>query len=151
MLHEINNQLEMIGSVTKWAARAMRPEDVPGIVREAFRQLRTGRPRPVEIEIPPDVLQAEADVQLLDPANQLLRHGQVALRTHRLHVVQNDRFAEAGGFGEPHVARNRYREHAATEVLLRLFRDLLGEVEAGIVHREEGAFDGERGIEIALH
>ncbi len=67
MLHEVPNQIQMIASATKWAACAMTPADIPGIVREAFRQLRTGRPRPVEIEIPPDVLQATADVTLLDP------------------------------------------------------------------------------------
>ena len=55
-LHEIPNQLEMIGSVTKWAGRAMTPQEIPALVREAFRQLRSGRPRPVEIEIPPDTL-----------------------------------------------------------------------------------------------
>lgn len=68
VLHEIPEQLRMIASVTKWAARAMRPEEIPGVVREAFRQLNTGRPRPVEIEIPPDVLQRSAEVELLDPA-----------------------------------------------------------------------------------
>ncbi len=68
MLHEVPNQIQMVESVTKWAACAMSPTDVPGIVQEAFRQLRTGRPRPVEIEIPPDVLQATAEVTLLDPA-----------------------------------------------------------------------------------
>lgn len=68
MLHEVPNQIQMVGSATKWAACAMSPADVPGIVQEAFRQLRSGRPRPVEIEIPPDVLQATADVALLDPA-----------------------------------------------------------------------------------
>ena len=67
VLHEIPNQLEMVRSVTKWSGRAMTPEEVPGIVTEAFRQLRTGRARPVEIEIPPDVLQAVGDVQLLEP------------------------------------------------------------------------------------
>ena len=67
VLHEIDHQLEMIGSVTKWAGRAMSPGEVPGIVREAFRQLRSGRPRPVEIEIPPDVLQGEAEVELYEP------------------------------------------------------------------------------------
>ncbi|MFN8536728.1 MAG: thiamine pyrophosphate-binding protein [Thermomicrobiales bacterium] len=65
-LHEIPNQLEMLSSVTKWAARAMNPAEVPGLVREAFKQLRTGRPRPVALEIPPDVLQMEAEVELLD-------------------------------------------------------------------------------------
>jgi acetolactate synthase-1/2/3 large subunit len=68
VLHEIPEQLRMVGSVTKWAARAMRPTEIPGIVREAFRQLRSGRPRPVEIEVPPDILQATADVTLLEPA-----------------------------------------------------------------------------------
>src|SRR5258708_1361528 len=67
VLHEIPEQLRMIGSVTKWAARAMRPNEIPGVVREAFRQLRTGRPRPVEIEVPPDILALTADVTLLDP------------------------------------------------------------------------------------
>src|SRR5258708_6700758 len=65
---EVPEQLRMIGGVTKWADRAMRPNEIPGVVREAFRQLRTGRPRPVEIEVPPDILQATADVTLLDPA-----------------------------------------------------------------------------------
>ena len=64
MLHEINHQLEAIASVTKWAGRAMRPEEVPGLVHEAFRHLKSGRPRPVEIEIPLDVLMATGEVQL---------------------------------------------------------------------------------------
>lgn len=66
LLHEIPNQLEMVRSVTKWAGRAKTPEEIPGLIAEAFRQLRSGRQRPVEIEIPPDVLQAEADIELLD-------------------------------------------------------------------------------------
>ena len=67
VLHEVPNQLEMIGSVTKWAGRAMTPQEIPGLVRQAFEQLQSGRPRPVEIEIPPDVLQKKADVTLLEP------------------------------------------------------------------------------------
>ena len=65
MLHEIPDQIGMIRHVTKHAARAMTPGEVPGVVDEAFRQLRTGRIRPVEIEVPPDTLFAEADVALL--------------------------------------------------------------------------------------
>lgn len=62
VLHEVKNQLDVVRSVTKWAERAMRPEEIPGLVGEAFRQLRTGRPRPVAVEIPPDVLQETGDV-----------------------------------------------------------------------------------------
>jgi acetolactate synthase-1/2/3 large subunit len=66
-LHEVEGQLEMLKYVTKWNARAMTPNEVPIIVHEAFRQLRSGRPQPVEIEIPPDVLQREDDVELRQP------------------------------------------------------------------------------------
>ena len=67
MLHEIPNQLQMIRSVTKWAARANDPTEVPGLMREAFKQLHTGRIRPVEFEMAPDIMGLEADVELLDP------------------------------------------------------------------------------------
>jgi len=66
LLHEIPDQKGMISHVTKWQALAMTPAEIPGIVHEAIRQLSTGRPRPVEIEIPPDVLEAKGEVTLLD-------------------------------------------------------------------------------------
>lgn len=68
ILHEINDQMETIASVTKWQGRAMKPAEVPGIVHEAMKQLQTGRPRPVEIEIPPDILAASGDVTLFESA-----------------------------------------------------------------------------------
>ncbi|RIK46571.1 MAG: thiamine pyrophosphate-binding protein [Chloroflexi bacterium] len=68
MLHEIPNQVEMIRSVTKWAKRIDTPEDAPASVTEAFRQMFSGRPRPVEIEMAPDIMGRQADVELLDPA-----------------------------------------------------------------------------------
>ncbi len=66
-LHEIPNQLQMLQSVTKWAARASHPNEAPGLIREAFRQLRTGRVRPVEVEMAPDIMAMRAEVQLLEP------------------------------------------------------------------------------------
>jgi acetolactate synthase-1/2/3 large subunit len=70
LLHEIPNQLQMIGSVTKHAARAVSPDAIPALVDEAFIQLRTGRPRPVEIEVPHDTLFERDDVTLLPAAPQ---------------------------------------------------------------------------------
>jgi acetolactate synthase-1/2/3 large subunit len=67
MLHEINDQLDTVRSVTKWAHRILDPAEVPEVVHEAFHQLKTGRPRPVEIEIPPETLEEVADVELLEP------------------------------------------------------------------------------------
>ena len=69
MLHEVNDQMEAIKQVTKWARRILDPAEIPDAVHEAFYQLRTGRPRPVEIEIPPETLAEEADVQLLEPGD----------------------------------------------------------------------------------
>jgi acetolactate synthase-1/2/3 large subunit len=68
MLHEVDRQHELMGSFTKWVGRAERPAAVPGVVREAFRQLRTGRPRPVGVEVPADMLQMTEDVTLSEPA-----------------------------------------------------------------------------------
>jgi acetolactate synthase-1/2/3 large subunit len=68
VLHEVNDQMDAIAGVTKWRRRVLEVGEVAGAVRAAVRQLRTGRPRPVHIEIPPDVLEEEADVALLPPA-----------------------------------------------------------------------------------
>ncbi len=67
VLHEINDQLETIASVCKHVERAMTPEEIPQMVHRAGRELRTGRPRPVEIEVSPDVLERVTDVTLLEP------------------------------------------------------------------------------------
>ena len=44
------------------------PKAIPGAVTEAFRQMRTGRPRPVMIEMPPEAAVERDDVQLRNPA-----------------------------------------------------------------------------------
>lgn len=67
VLHEIDDQLEIVGPLTKWSSRVLDPRNVPEAVRTAMNKLRTGRPRPVEIEIPPDVLETSAEVELLRP------------------------------------------------------------------------------------
>ncbi|MCP3446097.1 thiamine pyrophosphate-dependent enzyme [Bradyrhizobium sp. CCGUVB14] len=68
LLHEIRNQSFILGSVTKWHGRADRPVDVPNIVRSAFDALETGRPQPVGLEIPHDVLSTSAEIDCVDPA-----------------------------------------------------------------------------------
>src|SRR6266567_9575428 len=43
MLHEIPEQSQILSTLTKWSARAKSPVDVPRLVNEAMRQLRSGR------------------------------------------------------------------------------------------------------------
>ena len=57
-----------VRSVTKWQRRALRPREVPDAVFEAFRQMRTGRPRPVLIEMPPEAGVEREEVRLRTPA-----------------------------------------------------------------------------------
>src|SRR5438874_7747177 len=54
LLHEVNDQQDCIAPVTKWRRRVLQVAEIPAAVREAFTQLRTGRPRPVELEMPPE-------------------------------------------------------------------------------------------------
>jgi acetolactate synthase I/II/III large subunit len=67
LLHEVNDQQECIRPVTKWRRRVLQVTDVPAAVREAVIQLRSGRPRPVEIEMPPETMEDEGLVELLPP------------------------------------------------------------------------------------
>ena len=67
ILHEINDQLDVVRTITKWCARVLDPADIPGAVHEAFHQMKTGRPRPVEVEIPPETFAQVADIELQEP------------------------------------------------------------------------------------
>ena len=66
-LHEVDDQLDVFRPITKWSHRVTRVEEVPEAVHEAMRQLKTGRPRPVELEVPSDTLAAAAEVDLVEP------------------------------------------------------------------------------------
>ena len=61
MLHEIPDQSGILKTLTKWHGMALSAGEIPALVHEAFVQLRSGHPRPVALEIPPDVLQATVD------------------------------------------------------------------------------------------
>jgi acetolactate synthase I/II/III large subunit len=68
VLHEVNDQMDAIAPVTKWRRRVLEIADVPAAVRDAVHQLKTGRPRPVHIEFPPDTLEEEGEVTLVPAA-----------------------------------------------------------------------------------
>src|SRR5262249_51445113 len=66
-LHEIPDQLGILSRLTKSAERVATPKDAPGVIGRAFQALRSGRPRPVGVEVPPDMLQARAGVEFVSP------------------------------------------------------------------------------------
>jgi acetolactate synthase I/II/III large subunit len=64
LLHEIPDQLGILRTLTKWAARIDHPTQTGELVNEAFRQLGGGRPRPVALEMPLDVMALGTEVAL---------------------------------------------------------------------------------------
>jgi acetolactate synthase-1/2/3 large subunit len=60
--HECKDQMGFFRPVTGWCHRITAPEEMAPAIDEAFRRMRSGRPRPVMLEVPADVLRMEADV-----------------------------------------------------------------------------------------
>ncbi len=67
MLHEIRGQSEILGFLTKWHRLVRHPGEMVSVVNQAFEQLGSGRPQPVAVEIPQDMLQKAGDAELAEP------------------------------------------------------------------------------------
>jgi acetolactate synthase-1/2/3 large subunit len=67
-LHELPDQLATLRTLTKWAAKIDHPGDAPALVAEAFRQATSGRPRPVALEMPWDVMEQDEEVSVGEPS-----------------------------------------------------------------------------------
>ncbi len=93
VLHELDNQLDALAGSTKWRRSILEVADAPRIVHEAFARLRSGRPRPVAIDMPWDTMEEEVDVTLPDggghppraaaPAVDIDRAAEILLRAER--------------------------------------------------------------------
>jgi acetolactate synthase-1/2/3 large subunit len=58
--HEMDH-LGVTAPLTKWNAMAREVSDIPQLVARAFEELESGRPRPVHLDLPVDVLAEETD------------------------------------------------------------------------------------------
>ena len=75
----------LMRATTKWSAVADAPEAVPGLVRTAVHEALSGRPGPVYLELPADVLARSAE---LDPAEVDLPSEPVERRAPPEHDVE---------------------------------------------------------------
>jgi acetolactate synthase-1/2/3 large subunit len=66
-LHELPDQLALLRGLTKWSERVNHPTEAGAVMAEAFRQLRSGRVRPVAIEAPWDVFGMRSEVTAVAP------------------------------------------------------------------------------------
>lgn len=63
-LHELPDHLATLRGLTKWASRIDHPTAAGEIMRQAFREMLSGRQRPVGVEAPWDVFGMTAEVDL---------------------------------------------------------------------------------------
>ena len=104
--HETKDQLGMFKAVTDWNALIPEVESTPDNITEAFDRFQTRRPRPIELEIPTDLLGTEADVEMLtarqpdipqgDP-NQVEKALQMILKAKRPAILIGEEVQQLGG------------------------------------------------------
>lgn len=113
-LHEVEDQLDVFKPITKWNHRVTQVGEIPEAVHEAFRQMATGRPRPVELEVPPDTLAALGDADIIEPeqypaqaggAADIRRAAEILARARRPAII-------AGGGGIISGASDELRQVA---------------------------------------
>ena len=104
--HETKDQLGMFKAVTDWNASIPEVESIPDNITEAFDRFQTRRPRPIELEIPTDLLGTIADVEMLtarqpdipqgDP-NKVEQALQMLLKAKRPAILVGEEVQQLGG------------------------------------------------------
>ncbi len=62
------DQVATLGGLAKWAAEPRRAEDVPAVMADAVREALTGRPGPVLLSLPEDLLDEVVELEPVDAA-----------------------------------------------------------------------------------
>lgn len=109
IIHEPRDQLGMFRSVTDWNALITEVEAIPDYIQEAFGRFQTRRPRPIELEVPTDLLRQEADVEVAqagtvtapqgDPA-MIEKAAEVLVKARRPIILVGDELNSCGGTEE---------------------------------------------------
>ncbi len=68
-LHEVPNQIDCFRPVCRWAEALGDAQAIPGAVQGAFHLFRTGRPGPIALSIPTDLLTTSVEAQLTPGAS----------------------------------------------------------------------------------
>ena len=104
--HETKDQLGMFKAVTDWNASIPEVESIPDNITEAFDRFQTRRPRPIELEIPTDLLGTVADVEMLTARQPDIPQGdpskveqalQMLLKAKRPAILVGEEVQQLGG------------------------------------------------------
>ena len=85
--HETKDQPGMFRAITDWNAMIRQVESIPDHLVEAFQRFQTRRPRPIELEIPTDLLGQQAEVEVLGPRTPDTPHGDPAMVARGLETL----------------------------------------------------------------
>ena len=100
-LHELPNQSALVAGVAAFSHTLMSAAELPGVLARAFALFQAGRPRPVHIEIPLDVLVENADALLGSTPVSVARAGAapaaVQQMTQRLAAAKRPLILAGGG------------------------------------------------------
>lgn len=128
-LHELQDQLGALRPLVKWTARIERPSDAPAVINEAFRQMLSGRPGPVVVEMCWDMMASRGQVIPLPaatiPAPMPPLPAEIEAAARLLHDARR-----------PMIMTGSGAQHASAEVLAL----------AEHLHAPVAAFRGGRGV-----
>ncbi|MFB9166271.1 thiamine pyrophosphate-binding protein [Arthrobacter psychrochitiniphilus] len=100
LLHEIKDQGAALAAVVAYSHRVTSVAEIPLAVAQAFAAMATGRPRPVHLEIPLDLLDEVGQVTVVPPvaAGQLMAPtAQIQAAAAALSVAQRPLLLVGGG------------------------------------------------------
>ncbi len=127
LLHEIEGQLEIMGTMTKWCDRVVDGSKAVDQFRTAWTEMQSGRPGPVGLEIPVDIWTAETSFEpsaltIAPPANRAPDATEIAAAADLIRQAKR-----------PLIVVGRGAQDVSQDV-----RSFAKEISAGVVHFRSG-------------
>ncbi|KQB55559.1 hypothetical protein AQS70_00050 [Pseudomonas endophytica] len=123
-LHELPDQRALVAGVAAFSHTLMSAAELPSVLARAFAVFQAGRPRPVHIEIPLDVLVENADALLSSQPVNIARPGAApaAIEQMSLRLIEAKRplILAGGGAVDAAGALLQLAEHLGAPVALTI-------------------------------
>src|SRR3990172_5742324 len=127
-LHEVPNQIDCFKPVCRWAEALRDAQAIPGAVQGAFHLFRSGRPGPIALSIPTDLLTASVEAKLTPGASgrrppcevRLIENASSRLRSARRPlIISGGGAVSADASAELEALAERLRAPVGTTVMGR--------------------------------
>jgi acetolactate synthase-1/2/3 large subunit len=120
LLHEIPDQLKILQSLTKYAARVTNPKEAIEGCQAAFTAMLSGRPRPVGIEVPQNCWKIRREVefvkQSVNPSRKTINEPTIQQAVDMIARAKNPLILVGGGAKNSGEEVRRIAEHIQAPV-----------------------------------